>query len=77
LADDEVIGADVTLGPDNGNHLAAARVERIRDPNLKRRTPGSMTLVRRALAKAIWRLGSRGPASAAARGAASSMSLIW
>jgi hypothetical protein len=27
LADDEVIGADVTLGPDNGDHLAAARVE--------------------------------------------------
>src|SRR5215216_1657910 len=31
----------------------------------------------RAPAKAIWRLGSRGPASAAARGAAFSMSLIW
>ena len=46
LADDEVIGADMTLGADNGDHLAAARVERIRDPNLKRRTPGSMTLVR-------------------------------
>jgi hypothetical protein len=46
LADDEVIGADMTLGADNGDHLAAAGVERIRDPNLKCRTPGSMTLVR-------------------------------
>jgi hypothetical protein len=51
LADDEVIGADMTLGADNGDHLAAARVERIRDPNLKCRTPGSMTLVRRCPAQ--------------------------
>jgi hypothetical protein len=29
LADDEVIGADMTLGADNGDHLAAAGVERI------------------------------------------------
>ena len=55
LADDEVIGADMTLGADNGDHLAAAGVERIRDPNLKRRTPGSMTLVRREPAKATLR----------------------
>jgi hypothetical protein len=46
LADDEVIGADMTLGANNGDPLAAAGVERIRDPNLNRRTPGSMTLVR-------------------------------
>ncbi len=45
LADDQVIGAGVTLATDNGNHLSAARVERIRDPNLECRTPGSMTLV--------------------------------
>ena len=54
LADDEVIGAGMTLGADNGDDLAAARVERIRDPNLKRRTPGSMTLVRRAWARRIF-----------------------
>jgi hypothetical protein len=53
LADDEVIGADMTLGADNGDHLAAAGVERIRDPNLKRRTPGSMTLVRQGGARRI------------------------
>jgi len=46
LADDEMIGAGVTLGADHGDDLAAAGVERIRDPNLNRRTPGSMTLVR-------------------------------
>lgn len=46
LANDEVIDAGVAFGADNGDHLAAAGVERIRDPNLKRRTPGSMTLVR-------------------------------
>ena len=57
LADDEVIGADMTLGADNGDHLAAARVERIRDPNLKRRTPGSMTLVRAGQARPMWRWG--------------------
>jgi hypothetical protein len=34
LADDEVIGAGVTFGADNGDHLAAAGVERVRDPNL-------------------------------------------
>jgi hypothetical protein len=57
LADDEVIGADMTLEADNGDHLAAAGVERIRDPNLKCRTPGSMTLVRREPARAtlLWR----------------------
>ena len=55
LADDEVIGANMTLGADNGDHLAAAGVERIRDPNLKRRTPDSMTLVRPAPAKATLR----------------------
>src|SRR4051794_32230868 len=54
LANDEVIGAGVTLGADHGNDLAAAGVERIRDPNLNRRTPGSMTLVRPARASRIW-----------------------
>jgi hypothetical protein len=54
LADDKVIGAGMTRGADNGDHLAAAGVERIRDPNLKRRTPGSMTLVRRASARRIF-----------------------
>jgi len=53
LADDEVIGTGVTLGTNDGDHLAAARMERIRDPNLKRRTPGSMTLVPPARARRI------------------------
>ena len=60
LADDKVIGADMTLGADNGDYLAAARVERIRDPNLKCRTPGSMTLVRRARARRCGRGDRRG-----------------
>jgi len=34
LAYDEVTSAGVTLGADNGDLLTAARVERIRDPNL-------------------------------------------
>ena len=51
MANDEVIDAGVTPGTNDGDHLAAARVERIRDPNLKRRTPGSMTLVRQAPAR--------------------------
>jgi len=61
LADEEMIGAGVTLGADHGDDLAAAGVERIRDPNLNRRTPGSMTLVRPAPASRTWpwRSGSR------------------
>ena len=65
LANDEMIGAAVTLGADNGDHLAGPGVERIGDPNLKSRTPGSMTLVRPAAARAIWR--SRSAAEAVQR----------
>jgi hypothetical protein len=46
LPDDEVLGAGVTLHAQDRNALAAARVKRIEDPNLDRRTPGSMTLLR-------------------------------
>jgi len=78
LADDEMIGAGVTLGADHGDDLAAAGVERIRDPNLNRRTPGSMTLVRPTVASTSPQSSrSRGRASAAARAAASSTSSTW
>jgi hypothetical protein len=54
--------------------LAAARMKRIDDPNLKRRTPGSMTLLRLAPARAISPSPSPGPASAVAPGAGSTPS---
>jgi len=60
LADDEVIDAGVTLGSDHGDDLAAAGVERIRDPSLNRRTPGSMTLVRPGSARRTWQWRSGG-----------------
>ena len=52
LPDDEVVGAGVPLDTDDGDDLAAARVKWIRDPDLKRRTPGSMTLLPPSLRRA-------------------------
>jgi hypothetical protein len=51
LPDDEMLSAGVALAADHHDPLAAARVKRIKDPNLKRRTPGSMTLLRPAAVK--------------------------
>jgi hypothetical protein len=46
LPDDEMLGTGMAFGADHGNRLTAPRVKRIDDPNLNRRTPGSMTLLR-------------------------------
>ncbi len=54
LPDDEVSGAGVALYANDGNDFAAAWMKRIEDPNLYRRKPGSMTLLRPASAKAGW-----------------------
>jgi hypothetical protein len=43
------------------HHLPGPRMERIEDPRLKRRTPGIVTLVRRAAARAICRQRSGSP----------------
>jgi hypothetical protein len=51
LPDDEVSGARVALHANDGNDFAAAWVKRIEDPNLSRRKPGSMTLLRPASAR--------------------------
>ena len=40
-----MVNARVPLDTDDGDELTGARVKWIRDPDLKRRTPGSMTLV--------------------------------
>ena len=40
----------VPFRANDGNDFAATRMERIEDPNLYRRTPGSMTLLRQAQA---------------------------
>jgi hypothetical protein len=53
-----MFGAGVPLRTDHRDHLAVARMKRIKDPNLKRRTPGSMTLLRVAPAKPIFALAS-------------------
>src|SRR5438067_1975176 len=74
LPDSEVRYAGVTPRTDYRDGFTAARVKRIEDPNLNRRTPGSMTLLRPAPASRIWRSPLRGPASAAAPGAASTPS---
>jgi len=44
----------VTLRTNYRDGFAAARVKRIEDPNLNRRTPGSITLLRRWSARRIW-----------------------
>src|SRR5205814_8105554 len=48
LPDNEVRYAGVTPRTDYRDGFTAARVKRIEDPNLNRRTPGSMTLLRAA-----------------------------
>src|SRR5438067_13168689 len=55
LPDNEVRCAGVTPRTDYRDGFTAARVKRIEDPNLNRRTPGSMTLLRPAAARAILR----------------------
>src|SRR5205814_1375790 len=50
LPDNEVRYAGVTPRTDYRDGFTAARVKRIEDPNLNRRTPGSMTLLRPAWA---------------------------
>src|SRR5207248_3647435 len=55
LPDNEVRYAGVTPRTDYRDGFTAARVKRIEDPNLNRRTPGSMTLLRPASARRIWR----------------------
>jgi hypothetical protein len=53
LPDDKMLGAGMALRTDHLDCLAAARMESIEDPNLKRRTPGSMKLVRGCLEESI------------------------
>ncbi|SDR57754.1 IstB-like ATP binding protein [Rhizobiales bacterium GAS191] len=48
-----MIGAGMSLVAHDDDNLACAGMERIADPNLTRRTPGSMTLLRPA-----WRIAS-------------------
>jgi hypothetical protein len=55
LPDDEVSGAGVALHANDRNDFAAARVKRIEDPNLYRRKPGSMALLRPAPARVTLR----------------------
>ena len=64
-----MLGARVALRTNDHDHLAAARMKRIEDPNLRRQTPGSMTLLRPgtgkthlaiAIARACIRDGARG-----------------
>ncbi len=52
LADDKVIDAGGTHQANRHDRLPATRVKRIKNPNLKRRTPGNMTLLRAASARA-------------------------
>ena len=72
LPDNEVIGARMPPDADHRNEITRARVKPIRDPDFKRRTPGSMTLVRPAPAKRILPLPSPETASAPDRAGASS-----
>jgi hypothetical protein len=53
LPDNEVVGAGVALHADNGDNFVAARMKPVADSNLSRQTPGSMTLLRLAQARAI------------------------
>jgi hypothetical protein len=46
LPDDEMLGTGMALGADRRDDRAAPWVKRIDDPDLNRRTPGSMTLLR-------------------------------
>jgi hypothetical protein len=48
LPDNEVIGACMPPNADHRDEITRARMKPIRDPDFKRRTPGSMTLVRPA-----------------------------
>ena len=45
LPDNEVIGACMPPDADHRDEITRARVKPVRDPDFKRRTPGSMTLV--------------------------------
>jgi hypothetical protein len=47
-----MFGTGMALGADHRDGLAAPRVKRVDDPNLDRRKPGSMTLLRPVSAKA-------------------------
>ena len=53
LPDNEVIGACMPPDADHRDEITRARVKPVRDPDFKRRTPGSMTLVRPAPARRI------------------------
>ena len=57
LADHQMFHASVPLDPDNCHKIAASRVERIADPFLAPRTPGSMTLLRSSTGKTHVALG--------------------
>jgi hypothetical protein len=50
-----MLDAGVALYADGRDNFTAARVKRIDDPNLNRRTSGSMTRLRAASARRIWR----------------------
>ena len=52
LPDNEVIGACMPPDADHRDEITRARVKPVRDPDFKRRTPGSMTLVCPASARA-------------------------
>jgi hypothetical protein len=68
LPDDKVFSASMALGTEHRDRFAAARVKGIADPNLKSRTPGSMTLFRLVSAKAGWLVHSvKRPAATTAR----------
>jgi IstB-like ATP binding protein len=77
LPDDEVRGAGVALHANDGNDFAAARVKRIEDPDLYRRKPGSMALLRPAPARTISPSRSAPTACAAVLACASSPPSTW
>jgi hypothetical protein len=49
LRDDNKIDPAICKSPENGHTLAAARMERIRDPHLDRVLAGSLSLFREVL----------------------------
>ena len=51
---DPMIGAGVPLAAHHDDHLTAAGMTRVKDPDLDYRTPGIMTLVRAGSARAGW-----------------------
>src|SRR5271156_202974 len=72
LPHNEVIGACMPPDADHRDKITHTRMKPIRDPDFKRRTPGSMTLVRPEPVRRIWPSPSREAASDQDRAGASS-----